>query len=170
MLAFVAEHDRVAHLYLRHFDQLRAVQIASGRVSGPFFSPDGQWIGFFSGADNKLKKVSVAGGNPVAVCDLHVTYPRGASWGDDDYIVFNPSPAAWTKLLRVAAGGGSPEPLSTLRPGEVAHRWPQVLPGGKAVLFIAYGTQGGVDASTIEVQPLPQGPSRVLLRGPPYAR
>jgi serine/threonine-protein kinase len=170
MLAFVGERDRVDHLYLRRFDQLRAVPLVTGPVNDPFFSPDGQWIGFFSIADRKLKKVPVAGGSAVPICDIPVSYPRGASWGDDDYIVFNALSEAWTRLLRVAAGGGRPESLSTLSEGEVSHRWPQVLPGAKAVLFTAFGTQGGVDASKIVAQRLPAGPSRVVLRGPHYAR
>jgi len=73
-------------------------------------------------------------------------------------------------LLRVASAGGKPEPLSTLREGEVSHRWPQVLPGAHAVLFAAFATQGGIDASNIVVQRLPAGPSKVVLRGPHYAR
>jgi eukaryotic-like serine/threonine-protein kinase len=170
MLAFVGEGNGVDHLYLRRLDQLQAVPLVTGRVSEPFFSPDGQWVGFFSMSDRKLKKIAVAGGNAVTVCDIRVDYPRGASWGDDDYIVFNAFAAAWTPLLRVASAGGNPESLSTLGEGEVSHRWPQVLPGANAVLFAAFSTQGGVDASNIVVRRLPAGPSKVVLRGPHYAR
>ena len=70
--------------------------LVTGPVSDPFFSPDGQWVGFFSIADRKLKKVPVAGGSAVPICDIDSSYPRGASWGDDDYIVFNPYAEAWT--------------------------------------------------------------------------
>jgi len=170
MLAFVGEKDRVDQLYLRRFGQLQAVPLVMGPVSDPFFSPDGQWVGFFSIADRKLKKVPVAGGSAVAICDIDSLWPRGASWGDDDSIVFNPFGEAWTPLLRVPAAGGKPEPISTLSEGDVAHRWPQILPGAKAVLFAAFGTQGGIDAANIVVQPLPSGPSRIVLRGAHYAR
>ena len=57
----------------------------------------------------------------MPICDIHSSVPRGASWGDDDYIVFNAFGEPWTQLLRVAAAGGRPEPLSTLSEGEVAH-------------------------------------------------
>jgi serine/threonine protein kinase/Tol biopolymer transport system component len=173
MLAFVGERDRVDQLYLRRLGQLQAVPLVTGAVSEPFFSPDGQWVGFVSISDGKLKKIPVAGGIAVPICDIHSDQPggaRGASWGDDDYIVFNPSPEAWKKLLRVSSAGGKPEPLSTLSEGEVAHRWPQVLPGAKAVLFSAFETQGGIDASNVVAQRLPSGPSKIVLRGAHYAR
>jgi eukaryotic-like serine/threonine-protein kinase len=170
MLAFVGERNGVDQLYLRRFDRLQAVPLVTGAVSEPFFSPDGQWVGFFSLSDGKLKKIPVAGGSAVPICDINVNYPRGASWGDDDYIVFNAFAEAWTRLLRVPSAGGTPEPLSTLSEGVVAHRWPQVLPGAKAVLFAAFGTQGGIDASNIVAQRLPDGPSKVVLRGAHYAR
>jgi serine/threonine-protein kinase len=170
MLAFVGERDRLEQLYLRRLSQLQAVPLVAGPVSEPFFSPDGQWVGFFSIADRKLKKIAVAGGSAVAICDIHSNYPRGASWGDDDYIVFNAFGEPWTTLLRVPSAGGKPEPISTLSEGEVAHRWPQVLPGANAVLFSAFGTQGGIDASNIVAQRLPSGPSKIVLRGAHYAR
>jgi Tol biopolymer transport system component len=170
MLAFVGERNGVDHLYLRRFGELQAVPLVSGSVSEPFFSPDSQWVGFFSIGDGKLKKVPVAGGSAVAICDINVTYPRGASWGDDGYIVFNAFGETWTRLLRVASAGGEPQPLTTLREGEVSHRWPQVLPGANAILFAAFGTQGGIDASNIVAQRLPDGPSKVVVRGAHYAR
>ncbi len=170
MLAFVAARDRLDQLYLRRFGELQAVPLVKGQVSEPFFSPDGRWIGFFSLADRKLKKISVAGGTPVPICDIHINYPRGASWGDDGYIVFNASGEAWTTLLRVPADGGKPEPLSILSDGEVTHRWPQVLPGATAVLFIAFGSVGGSDAANVIARQLPSGPSKIVLRGAHYAR
>jgi serine/threonine-protein kinase len=170
MLAFVTERNHVDRLYLRRFGQLQAAPLITGSVSDPFFSPDGQWIGFFSSADGKLKKVPVAGGSAVAICDIDTLTPRGASWGDDDSIVFNPFAQPWTPLLRVPAAGGEPEPVSTLSEGEMTHRWPQVLPGANAVLFAAFGTQGGIDASDIVAQRLPRGPAKIVLRGAHYAR
>jgi serine/threonine protein kinase/Tol biopolymer transport system component len=170
MLAFVGEHDRVNQLYLRRFGELQAVPLVNGPVRGPFFSPDGQWIGFFSIADRKLKKIPVAGGSAVPICDIHSNYSSGASWGDDDSIVFNAFGEPWTTLLRVPSAGGRPEAVSTLSEGEVAHRWPQVLPGANAVLFSAFETQGGIDSSNIVAQRLPSGPAKIVLRGAHYAR
>jgi serine/threonine protein kinase/Tol biopolymer transport system component len=170
MLAFVGERDGVDRLYLRRFAQLQALPLVTGQVSEPFFSPDGEWIGFFSIADHKLKKIRVAGGAAVAICDIDTLFPRGASWGDDGFIVFNPDAAAWTPLLRVPAAGGKPEPFSTLSEGEIAHRWPQVMPGAHALLYASFGTQGGIDASNIVAQRRPSGPSKIVIRGAHYAR
>jgi serine/threonine-protein kinase len=170
MLAFVGEHDRVGQLYLRRFDALQATLLVTGQVSGPFFSPDGRWVGFFSLADRKLKRIPVAGGSAVVICEIRSDYPRGASWGDDGSIVFNAGAEAWTPLLRVPSDGGKPEPVSALSDGEVTHRWPQVLPGAKAMLFAAFGSVGGIDAANVLTQPLPFGPSKIVLRGAYYAR
>jgi Tol biopolymer transport system component len=170
MLAFVTERNRVRQLNLRRFAELRATPLVTGPVSEPFFSPDGQWIGFFSLSDRKLKKIPVAGGTAVAICDIRSNYPRGASWGDDGYIVFNAGAEAWTTLQRVPSDGGNPEPVSALREDEVAHRWPQVLPGAKALLFTAFGTVGSIGAANIVAQQLPSGTPKVVLRGAHYAR
>jgi len=96
----------------------------------PFFSPDGRWIGYFS--HGKLRKLSLAGGAPVTICDASMV--AGASWGLDDSIVFA---SAGSGLMKVSAIGGSPEPLTTLQQGEVQHWWPQFLPDGKAIVFTA---------------------------------
>jgi serine/threonine-protein kinase len=170
MLAFVGERDRLAQLYLRRFGQLNALPLATGQVSDPIFSPDGQWVGFVSITDGKLKKVPVAGGSAVPICDIDVFAPRGASWGEDQSIVFNPYSEVWRPLFRVAAAGGKPQPVTTLSEGEVSHRWPQVLPGANAILFAAFGTQGGIDASNIVVQRPPGGASKIVVRGAHYAR
>jgi serine/threonine-protein kinase len=170
MLAFVGEHDRVGRLYLRRFDALQATPLVTGQVSEPFFSPDGQWVGFFSLADRTLKKIPVAGGSAVVICEIRSNYPRGASWGEDGSIVFNAGAEAWTPLLRVSSDGGKPEPASALNQGEVAHRWPQVLPGATAMLFAAFGSVGGSEGANVLAQPLPSGHSKIVLRGAHYAR
>src|SRR5439155_27156107 len=98
----------------------------------PFFSPDGQWVGFF--ADGKLKKISAQGGVPITLCDAgsatgaNWASAMGAAWGEDGNIVA--ALTGSTGLSRVPAGGGIPQPLTKLDKGETTHRWPQVLPGG----------------------------------------
>ena len=103
----------------------------------PFFSPDGQWIGFFAG--DQLKKISVRGGAPVALCP--VGNPRGASWGEDGNIVA--ALGQLTPLSLVSAAGGAPKPLTRLASGEVTHRWPQVLPGRASSSFQCLTCQRG---------------------------
>ena len=96
-------------------------------ASTPFFSPEGQYIGFF--ASGKLKKVSVQGGGAVVLCDA--PDGRGASWGDDGNIIAALKPA--DALSRVPSGGGTVQLVTELKPEkkDLAHRWPQVLPGLK---------------------------------------
>jgi predicted Ser/Thr protein kinase len=121
----------------------------------PFFSPDGQWIGFFAGG--KLKKISVLGGASLALCDA--TNGRGGSWGEDGNIVAALSPAAGTGLSRVSAAGGPPQALTKPLQGERDHRWPKVLPGGNGVLFSAF-LGGNADEASIEVLSLKTGQTK----------
>ena len=102
-------------------------------ADSPFFSPDGQQIAFFAGG--KLKRISVAGGAPVTLCDA--PNGRGGAWGEDGTIVFAPDGGPGAILWRVSSAGGKAEPLASLAEGEWSQQWPQVLPGGKAVLYTA---------------------------------
>jgi serine/threonine-protein kinase len=130
----------------------------------PFLSPDGEWVGFFTRA-GKLKKIPVQGGAPVVVCN--VRDPRGASWGDDGNIVLAPDTRG--ALFRVSSNGGTPHPLTELKVGEVTHRWPQVLPGAKFVVFTANNGTNWEDAS-IEIQSLKTGQRKTLHKGGSYGR
>ena len=119
---------------MRDLDQaISRVLDGTDGAGQPFFSPDGESVAFFAGG--KLKTLAVTGGTPVTVCDA--VSPRGGAWAPDGTIIFSPSPAS--PLMRVAARGGDPRPATTLDAarGEASHRWPQVLPGGRAMLFAA---------------------------------
>ena len=99
----------------------------------PFWSPDGQSIGFF--ARGKLRRVDLAGGPARSIADA--ISGRGGSWNRDGTILFGPDAAS--AIYRVAAEGGTPVEqthLSTLR-SETSHRWPQFLPDGKSFLYFA---------------------------------
>ena len=169
MLAFVAQKtlsgDR--QLYIRHLDELQATPL-SGTVGAlePFFSPDRQWIGFF--ADGKLKKISARGGAAVTLCDAPA--PRGGSWADDGSIAFQPGNGSGTALWRVSSAGGKPESFTTLGDGEVTQRWPQMLPGSKAVLYSGHTSTTGWDDARVTVQALPNGPRKILQRDGYFAR
>ena len=160
-LVYVANQQ----LYLRAMDQMEATPIR-GTENGsqsPFFSLDGQWVGFW--AEGKLKKVSIGGGAPVSLSDARS--PFGASWAPDDTIVFG---QRFGGILRVSADGGAPEVLIPVdaAKGERAHG-PQILPGGKAVLFtLAVGTDW--DEAQIVVQSLDTGERSVLVEGGSDAR
>ena len=148
-------------LVVRAMDELEATPLAGlgNRPRTPFISPDGSWVGYFD-SDSSLRKVSILGGPPVTICILPPGPPRGASWGPDDTIVF--ATAAAGGLLRVPAGGGELEELTTPDPrGD--HLWPEILPGGKAVLFTIVG--GPVENAQIAVLSLKSGEVKVLVTG-----
>lgn len=134
-------------------------------ADSPFFSPDGKSVGFF--AQGKLKVVSLNGGLPVTLCDAPVN--RGATWGPDGSIIFSPSTTSG--LFRIPAAGGTPEALTTpdRAKGEFAHRWPEFLPGGKAVLFTIFsGTT--FDEAKIALVSLDTHQQRAILKGGSYPR
>ena len=154
-------------LYVRHLDRLEATAIpgTEGAVN-PFFSPDGEWVGF--GAEGKLKKVSLSGGQPMTLCEAPTL--RGASWGTDGRILF--SPVASAPLLRVSDKGGEPKPLTTLNPekGELTHRWPDILPGGKTALFTVHGPSGDYERARIGAVSIETGERRIVFEGGTHAR
>ncbi|MEE9161503.1 MAG: protein kinase, partial [Candidatus Neomarinimicrobiota bacterium] len=159
----------VWQLYLRHMDSLEASRISGTEgARSPFFSPDGQWIGFF--ADAKLKKVSTSGGAPLTLCAA--PQAKGGSWGPNDTIVFTAT--GTSGLSQVSAAGGTPQVLTTpdSQEGEVAHTWPKVLPGGKAVLFSVRTVSRTMNDALIVAQEFETGERRVLVEGgthPHYA-
>ena len=155
-------------LFVRALDALEPVAVFTGAPRGPFVSLDGQWIGFVDG-NTALKKVAVTGGAAVTLTTLDQA-PRGATWGPDDTI-YVATLNATTGLQRVAAEGGStmvltrPDPLQ----GESDHLWPELLPGGRALLFTITAVTGGLDAAQVVVLDLETGTRTVLVRGGSHA-
>src|SRR5262249_7572293 len=120
------------------FDRLEAEPArVIPNASGPFWSPDGKWIGFFSADGTELKKVSVNGGPPVTVCRTNAP-GRGGGWGPDNRIVFATTGVRASGLMSVGAGGGELQVLTTpdRDHGERGHLFPSVLPGGEVVFTI----------------------------------
>jgi serine/threonine-protein kinase len=152
-------------LAVRSLDGPRITFLAgTENATSPFFSPDGHWIGFLAGG--KLKRVPVQGGAVVTIAD---TGALGASWGEDQNIVF--APGAVSPLLRVSADGGKPQPLTKVGDkGDATHRWPQVLPGGRAVLFTSHKIVAGFDDATIEAMVFRTGERKTLVRGGYFGR
>jgi eukaryotic-like serine/threonine-protein kinase len=118
-------------LYQRTLGRLDATPLAGteGAV-GPFFSPDGAWIGFF--ANRRLKRVPAGGGAAVDITAVSSGYPSGASWGNDNRIFF--AAGYLSPLWVVDSGGGAAESLTTLDAGQ-GHRFPEILPDGRTLLF-----------------------------------
>ena len=169
-VVYLGERDRQRQLYVRALDSLEATPLTGlGNPNNPFFSPDGNWVEFFDGP-RRLRRVSIRGGPPVPIAEMN-SGSRGASWGADDTIVFATT-APGTGLWRVASGGGSePELLTTPDPerGELDHWWPEILPGGQAVLFTIM-PQGSVENAQIAVLSLESGTYEVVLPGGSHAR
>ena len=155
-------------IFVRALDALAPVAVFTGRVTGLFVSPDGQWIGFREGP--VLKKVAVAGGPAVTVAAIDTAGSSGATWGPDDTIIVATN-SVDTGLQRVSAAGG---PLTVLtRPdraqGEADHFWPEMLPGGRAVLFTITSLTGGLDVAQVAILDLQTGARRTLVRGGSHA-
>ena len=169
-LAYVAATDDGLRLYIRSLDQLDVTPLAgTENAVAPFFSPDGEWVGFFEWPGGKLKKVNVRGGPPMTLCDTPALF--GASWAGDDHIVFAAAPSeSGVGLHRVPARGGTQEVLTTpdLASGETFHRWPQVLPGDKAILFTVTG--GGTNADRVAVLSLETGEYRTVIEAGYYGK
>ena len=166
---FSPDGQRIAYvtsggIEVRALNQLEATRVTEGGQD-PFFSPDGQWVGFED--QGLLQKVPVSGGAAVTLCE--VPDNRGSTWGPDETIIFNPG--GTTGLWRVPALGGIPEEITVLdeEKGEESHRYPQFLPGGKWVLFTAK-LSASADEANIMVHSLETGERKVVHQGGYHAR
>lgn len=152
-------------LFTRRLDQPNAVELAGtdGAVQ-PFFSPDGQWVAFF--AQRALKKIPADGGAAIVLCNSG--NPRGGSWGEDGSIFATLTfPGV---VSRIPSIGGTPTPVTDLAKNESVHNWPQILPGGRAVLFTAKPRTGTYENATIEVMSLQDRRRKTLIQGGSYGR
>ena len=164
-LAFAS--GRPTKPFSRRLDQQRVTELSGTEgAQGPFFSPDGRWIGFV--ARGKLSKISVEGGAAVLVGDAENFV--GASWSEDGSIILGGGP--WSRgLLRIPADGGAPETIVPLSNGEAAIAGPQVLPGGKAILFTTSTTASGdVGRFNVEVLTLADRHRKIVARDGSTAR
>jgi serine/threonine-protein kinase len=156
-----------ASLYVRELEKGTPILLdGAGAASAPFFSPDSQWIGYFG--DGKLKKVSVRGGAAVALTE--VGGYRGGAWSEDGTIIF---PRQFTSALyRIPAAGGAIQQVTKLdvAHGEITHRWPQFLPGSKAVLFTGSADNNYFGHSSVEAAPLDTGKPKVLVQNAYFGR
>jgi serine/threonine protein kinase/Tol biopolymer transport system component len=160
--AGTADFDTTSHLYIRRLDQQAATPLpGTDGAQGPFFSPKGEWIGYF--AKGKLFKIPVNGGAPVPVADAPLS--RGATWGEDDVITFSPSAAPGAGLVRVSANGGTPAPLGAMVEKHATQRWPQALPGNRAILYTGAVNVDNFDDACLVVQTLDGASPKVVQCG-----
>jgi serine/threonine-protein kinase len=141
--------------------------------SAPFFSPDGHWVGF--GAVPNLNKIPVDGGPIERIGELPDPGFTGASWGDDGSIVLSynhpgPTGLRGATVRRIPPGGGPPATLLEIASGQAFN--PQILPGGKAVLFstgpTARDDPGDANRFSVEVITLTDQRRKKILAGAAY--
>lgn len=155
MAAYVASTSGKTQLWVRPLDSTAARPLpgTEGAYS-PFWSPDGQSIAFF--AEGTLRRLDLSGGAPSSICE--VVAGRGGAWSSDGRIIFASLGGA---LQQVPASGGTPAALTMLdrTKGEVAHAWPQMLPGGHFLYFVQGPDSSGIYAASLAK---PQEPVQLL--------
>jgi Tol biopolymer transport system component len=162
-VVYCAERDGRRRLLLRAMDRPEAsVLPGTEDADGPFFSPDGQWVGFFAG--DRMKKIALAGGSSAVLVRVPPV-TRGAAWTPQNTILYSPSNTSG--LERVPAEGGLSQ--SFLAPkyenGQFAYRWPEVLDGGRALLFAVYTGGNDFDDALIALRRMDDGEPKIILRG-----
>jgi serine/threonine-protein kinase len=165
MLAFVGGSGNGRKLYIRRLDDPAATPLeGTDGASSPFFSPDGQWVGFM--ANESLKKVRIAGG--TAPVRLTSATDRGGVWTDDDTIIYAQDRLG--PLFRIAAGGGEPAAVTRIAGESVgrsqspdSHRFPTWIPERATVLFTSRAR--GADAASIVAVDLRTGKQTSILAG-----
>ena len=136
-IVFVSSTEGQSRLWLRSLDSVKAQPLASTEgASYPFWSPDGQSIGFFAGG--RLKRIEIDGGAVQTLANAGSG--RGGTWNREGTILFT-SIAGSVPIFRVsAAAGGEPAAVTQLEPGHASHRFPQFLPDGRHFLYYVQGT------------------------------
>jgi serine/threonine-protein kinase len=169
-IVYVANHNGKRQLFLRALGDAEG-KLIEGTDGAPtaFFSPDSQWIAFGKGSE--LQKAAVSGGSAITICTLSGTGFFGGDWGADNTIVFVPDYNAglWT----VSANGGTAQPLlkTDVEKDRVSYSDPQILPGGKGVLFtLASGRAVAADDQDIAVLEPGGTDPRILIRGASHPR
>jgi len=149
---------------MRALDSPEASPLAGteGAYCTPTFSPDGHWVAFFDARLRELRKMAIWGGPPQTLTKAGGIV--GASWGGDDTILY--SDVDLPGLRKISSIGGTPSAITQLDSGkgESAHRWPAVLPGGKALLFVIQHGDNP-DHAQVVAQRLDSGQRQVLVQG-----
>jgi serine/threonine-protein kinase len=167
-VVFVGTANGISRLYVRRRDDT-AIKPINGTegASSPAFCPDGKWIAFL--ADRTFKKATVDG---QVTTILKVDDARGISWASEDTLLYSPDAAEG--LFLISADGGEPKRVTkpdTTR-NERTHRWPQVLPGGKAAIFTVgmLNSPDSYEQANIHAVNFATGETRVVLQGASMAR
>ncbi|HXT86354.1 MAG TPA: protein kinase, partial [Verrucomicrobiae bacterium] len=148
-----------SHLWLRSMDSGVTQSIeGTDDASYPFWSPDSRQVGFF--ANGKLERVSASGGPPIRICNIYAGTNFGGAWGSDGTILFTARTNG--PIFRVDVSGGTPEPVTNVKPPLIFHRSPQFLPDGKHFLF--FGGPTSAETSGAYVASIEGGEPKLLMR------
>ena len=165
-LVYPAVRESTNYLFRRDMNALEVVELRNSEEDYfPTFSPDGQWIAFSD--FGVLKKRALIGGPAITLYAEQIV--TEATWGDNDLIVFGFF-GANAPLWQVPASGGEAQPITTLlsEAEDVDHRWPELLPGSRGLLFTVWtgaNDETGLAAAQIALKNLDTGERRVLLPG-----
>ncbi|HTK82091.1 MAG TPA: protein kinase [Bacteroidota bacterium] len=154
-------------LYLHRMDQSTSQPIPGAIGIVPTFSPDGQWLAY--NGYNKISKVSLTGSAPEDVCPLQ-SLAAGMWWTPDNKILFGTYSSG---LAEVSAAGGIPTIVTSLdsSAGEISHRFPQLLPDGKSVIYTAKTKDmASFDEALVVAQRLSTGERKVIVKGGYFGR
>jgi len=188
MLAISADGTRVAYtangqMFLRNLNEPEGRPVPGTNVGGagaatPVFSPDGMWLAYVHVVSSTgpfiIHRVPITGGTPLKIFESQGglnSFDWGLTWPTTDKMVF----ANGDGILRIDANGGTPEVLIKRVEGE-AFDSPQILPGGKQVLFVrAAGSVGELNASRWEtaeivIQTIGSNDRTVLWKGGSHPR
>ena len=153
--------DGRVRLWVRSLDALAERELPdSDGATGPFWSPDSRFVGFF--ADGKLKKIDVAGGSAITLCSAQSF--NGASWGRGGVILFAQAGVTGGPILKVSASGGDPTPVTRLENNESFHLRPSFLPDGRHFFYRAASSGlGAIYLASLD------SPDRVVMVAAPDA-
>jgi serine/threonine-protein kinase len=155
-------------LYIKALDEFEGEPlIGTEGAMGPFFSPDGRWLGFTQ--RGTLRKLSIDGGASIEIA-RGVGANHSGSWDKNDAIVY--APMGGQGLMRVSADGGIPEQITTVDDDalENSHLWPQVLPGSDLVMYTVIGPSGGWSDAKIVVEDVKTGRRTTVRERATYGR
>ena len=164
-LVYIGPGEGGTRLWLREHDKLRPTPIpgTDGAVS-PFFSPDGRQLGFIRNG-RTVRILSLEGGPPLTLSDS--INSSGGDWGADGYVYIEVD----SGLARIRATGGPVEPVYkfSAQRHDIGAEWPNVLPGGRGLIFRLRRAGQAPAEFDIMGMKLPGGEARALIRGI-YAR
>jgi serine/threonine protein kinase len=162
-LAGHPESDRNNSIWLYEPGAPDATRLANtDGASFPFWSPDGQSLGFF--ADGKMKRLTLSGATVQTLCDA--PSGRGGTWSKDGVILFTPIGTLGAGLYKISAGGGTPTQVTVpdKNLAEDSNRWPMFLPDGIHYLYSAINLSGRRDLYSIYVGSLNSNEKRLVMR------